>query len=319
MQRIIPCFLAFLASAFIASTAGETRAALITPADWSIGWNRGDPNTTYQEWSWYTSPTGINNPNVANQNPHWAAPGDSDVTDSSGASFVTGTGNIYSFTAITDIDVVIPNAGTAGLETTVVMQLRTSGREPKYGSMRIGGVTPTWIGELDRISLGGAAPFGGDQVDGWALFHLPHADDFTIEFNSWNISMSLDIVVVDTILTPAGSGFYPVDYQGISLNLGDVSHDGLVNVTDLGIVGGNWGDGDGELRELGDADQDGFVTVTDLGVVGSTWGIDYNLTALEEGLGTAHSVPMPRAFMLGGAVMLTAGLRRTRRTCPIRR
>ncbi|MFO0829089.1 MAG: hypothetical protein U0572_13200 [Phycisphaerales bacterium] len=53
-----------------------------------------------------------------------------------------------------------------------------------------------------------------------------------------------------------------------TLCVGDVSVDGVVDATDLGILLGNWG----QLGAMGDVDNDGIVGAADLGIVLGAWG-----------------------------------------------
>lgn len=206
-MRITRLVAAAIPAAFVASPA---LGAFVAPTQW----NRGDAGTTYQEWDVFTSPAGPNDPDVANQNPHWAASGDSDVYDTSGGSFVTSGGNIYSFSVPGQIDVLIPDSGLgASHYTTVVFQLRTQGTEADYSSIRLTyndgtdehTLSPVDSAELFREGLGG---FGGALVDAWFEFHIPYSPaSYLIEFEALSSSMSLDCIAVDSITTTAALGF----------------------------------------------------------------------------------------------------------------
>ncbi len=186
-------------------------AAFVSPS----GWTRSDASSTYQEWDKFSSPAGPNAPNSPNVpagavvdaapfNPNGAA----NVIDSSGASFVTSGGNIYSPSAIIDIDVQVPNYNAgAALWTTIILQTRTQGSLLDLNSIRIehnsNTYTPVEQQLMFQQNLGG---FGGVLQDRWFEFHLPgNAASYTIQFAGAESSVSLDKVAVDTIWTAAAS------------------------------------------------------------------------------------------------------------------
>ena len=167
-------------------------------------WSRGQSNTTYQEWDLFASPAGPNSPDVARfPTSGLATP---NLFDSSGESFIPGSGNIYSFSGPTHIKVDVPNYNSIGSITTVLLQVRTLGTEmvlngtdrPRLtitGSSDL--IYPIDSAELQRISLGGT--FGGDQVDTAFVFNVPSSAGYRIEFDASGSSMSLDRVSVDSI------------------------------------------------------------------------------------------------------------------------
>jgi hypothetical protein len=188
------------------------RADFMTPDVW----NRGDAHTTYQQWETFASPTGPNPPNAPPTVPGAAfnPNGSANVVDGSGASFVTGGGNIYSPTAVVRIDATVPEyARGAAYYTTVLLQTRTQGAEATYtgvDGMRLtyfdGSSThtiyPAAASELFRQTLGGG--FGGELVDYAAVFHVPYSPGLlTFEIDAAGTSMSFDRLAVDTIVTRA--------------------------------------------------------------------------------------------------------------------
>ncbi|GMU24234.1 MAG: hypothetical protein AMXMBFR13_43100 [Phycisphaerae bacterium] len=190
---------ALIAGFVVALLVGLTtaaQAAFVAPALWS----REQANTTYQEWNVFSSPAGPNMPDIGWLNPN----GTPDLFDTSGGSFVTGSGNIYSPTSVLDLRVVVPDYARTGDVTTVILQTRTNGSEIDFDTVRIGGTGFEDRGELLRQPLGG---FGGFAVETWLKFELPYsASSFTVEFKASGTSMSLDRVAVDTI---TASSFVP--------------------------------------------------------------------------------------------------------------
>jgi hypothetical protein len=201
-----------LSLAMLMAMTGVVHAALIAPSSWVRG---VDPSSTYQEWDIFNSPAGPNPPNspgVPAGSTVAAAPfnsnGVANVVETSGASFRTGGGNIYSPSAIVDVDVTVPNfAAAAATWTTVILQTRTQGSSLDVGSVRLtspaGTVSPADSALLFTQALGGP---GGTLEDRWFQFVLPgNAAAYTLEFAGAETSVSLDKVSVDTVWTTAAT------------------------------------------------------------------------------------------------------------------
>lgn len=201
-----------LVAALVALAASPAIAAFVSPTQWV---RSADPRSTYQEWDKFVSSAGPNSPNSPNvpvgavvDAPPTNPNGTADLIETSGTSFVTGGGNIYSFAAATDFDVTVPNYSEPSASwTTVLVQLSTLGSLLDSASVRVssGGTTyqPVESALLFSQVLGG---FGGVQQDRWFEFHLPgNAASYLVEFNSVESSMSLDRVAVDTAWTSAAT------------------------------------------------------------------------------------------------------------------
>ncbi len=84
---------------------------------------------------------------------------------------------------------------------------------------------------------------------------------------------------------------------------GDATGDGIVNVSDLGVLATNYGAGSGFGWSEGDFTGDGFVDVDDLGVLATYYGT-----------GTAaQAVPEPSSLVLLAGLSLLVAFRRNRR------
>lgn len=203
-------------------------AAFVTPDD--FGWQRGDALSVYTQWEFFSNPSGGNAPDAGvfpDPLPDgWTEP---DVVESSGTSFITSSGNIYSFSTPTSFDVTVPNyglgrgpAGPFGFVTTAIVQMRTLGRELAYDSVLFGGFAAAERVELNRGGSG--SPFGGLLVDTLFRFELPgNASDYLLTFDSNGSSMSLDRLSIDTFVGP-GIRSLPVGptLPGPADGLGDV-------------------------------------------------------------------------------------------------
>lgn len=202
VRSLFPCSTVVLAVSVLAlgGAAAPAMAGFIVPDGVNYAWTRGvTANSAYAQWEFFTSTAGPNAPDVgqfaggsfSGSAPAW------NVFDTSGGSFVTGGGNIYSMAGPTNISVIVPNFDLgAAYVTTVLLQLRTQGTEPDPASFNIGGIAPVSSQELLRQPLGGP---GGFLVDTLYRFDLPgNAAGYTVRFDALGSSMSLDRVAVDT-------------------------------------------------------------------------------------------------------------------------
>lgn len=191
----------------------------VVPDGVNYPWVRGSTtNSAYAQYEVFTAPAGPNAPDVGSfaggtlppTAPAW------NVFDTSGGSFVTGGGNIYSPSVPTNIHVTTPNFELgAAYATTILLQVRTQGTEINPSSMNIGSIAPAFTQELFRQQLGG---FGGFLVDTLYLWELPgNALSYEIRFDALEASMSLDRVAVDTFaaVIPAPGGAALLGLGGI--------------------------------------------------------------------------------------------------------
>ena len=100
----------------------------------------------------------------------------------------------------------------------------------------------------------------------------------------------------------AASDHLPVfaDYYDIASHLGDANLDHIVDVSDLGILGGHFGTNGTTLLE-GDFNGDGLVDVTDLGILGANW------TASQSTGNVSVLVPEPTTLSLLAMSVLVVG------------
>lgn len=158
-------------------------------------WSRGDANSTYQEWDVFADPPGVAGtflPDVGVTNSA-GDPGLKEVGYPDSGSFITGTGNIYSFSAPTAFEITIPNFDLgAAYATTVVLQTRVVGTPIDPASVLIFGVAPSVVEEL-------ADPAPGSVETLWRWDDLNgNAAEYVIAFNASGSSMSFGAAAVDT-------------------------------------------------------------------------------------------------------------------------
>jgi hypothetical protein len=179
-------------------------------------WSRGDQHSTYAHWDLFASATAANPPDAGQM----GLTGASLIESSGGTSgaFISGSGNIYSFTGVVSFDVTVPAYGL-GLpyQTTLVAQIVTLGTQADSDSIALSydglaqPVGPDSIVELGRTALGG---FGGDLVSTlyeWNVNGSP--SEFLLQFAAAESSMSLDQLVIDTFVQPMPAAM-PGDFDG---------------------------------------------------------------------------------------------------------
>lgn len=222
------------------------------PGDY--GWTRGDANSTYFAWDYFTSASGGNVPDVG-QFPDplpggWVAP---DVVETTGNGFVTGSGNIYSPFGATSFDITVPNYDLGTGATTLLVQFRTQGTELDYPAVLLEGSAPADIIELDRIDLGDF----GFLVDTLFVFQVSgNASQYVVTAPSVESSMSLDMITVDTFVETACAADFngdgSVDTRDVISYLNawsvkdesaDTNGDGVVDTRDFIAYLNLWTDG----------------------------------------------------------------------------
>ena len=192
------CTVALQTASLILAMAPPVSAAFIAPS-----WRPADfaqaaaTLTTHQGWDAFASPSGPNNPDTADLNPNGVA----DAFETSGMSFVTGGGNIYSPTVAITMQVRVPGFGPSAEPTEFIVQLRTQGNELDTASLQIDGQPAADLEgyaytELERVPLGG---FGGSLVEHRFAFTLPDsASDYTLTWQGAQSSVSQDAIAIDT-------------------------------------------------------------------------------------------------------------------------
>lgn len=185
------------------SFASVAMADFQVPNGVNYGWTRGVTfGSTYAQWESFTSTGGPNNPDVGQSVVGTLAAGAQpfNVTGAGALTVIAGSGNLYSGFAPMSVTMTAPGFNWPAGTTTLLLQVRTVGTEINGATVNIGGVAPTTVTELSRVSLGQQ----GAQVETLYLFNLPSdVSTYTVQFSSVTQFFSLDRVAIDTFTVPA--------------------------------------------------------------------------------------------------------------------
>ncbi|MDP1662764.1 MAG: hypothetical protein Q8L55_12695 [Phycisphaerales bacterium] len=184
------------------SFASVAMADFHVPNGINYGWVRGvTPGSTYAQWESFVSIGGPNNPDVGQSVVGTLAAGAQpfNVTAAGALTVVAGSGNLYSGFAPTAVTMTVPGFNWPAGTTTLLLQVRTVGTEINGATLNIGGVVPTTVTELSRISMGAQ----GAQVETLYRFDLPSdVSTYTVLFSSVTSHFSVDRVAIDTFTVP---------------------------------------------------------------------------------------------------------------------
>ncbi|HYD01723.1 MAG TPA: hypothetical protein VEB22_10895 [Phycisphaerales bacterium] len=185
-------------SVSVAALCAPVHADFLVPNGVNAPWVRGvNGPSAYAQWESFTSVAGPNTPGIGPTVLGSFAPGAPafNVWVTGPTAVRLGSGNIYSGNAPMSVAVTVPSFGLGGgAFTTILLQTRTQGTEINPATMLIGGVAPSSVLELSRISLGGQ----GAQVETAWRWDLPDSQGaYTIAFSSGGPFFSLDAVAVD--------------------------------------------------------------------------------------------------------------------------
>ena len=165
---------------------------------------RGSADSETGYWESFTVPFGAPG-NLANM--AGATTGAILTQDGSSSTFITGSGNIYDFSAtLQAFNLADSTPFSLG---TVVLQVRSLGSEFDYGSFTLNytdGLGAHSLASLDRIELDRGTTFGASvsSLYQWDLSGL-NVSDYSISFAGAAPSVSFDAMTVDTF-----SQFAPV-------------------------------------------------------------------------------------------------------------
>ncbi len=180
--------------AVVLAAGGSATADFIGPD--AYGWSRGDADSTYFEWDYFTNASGGNECDIG-QFPDPLPDGwpDPDVVEITGNGFATGAGNIYSPFGPQVFEISVPNYGYGQGETTLLLQIRGLGTELDYDGVTLDGVLPDEVVELYRENTD-----MGWIVDVLFAFTVSgNADQYVFTAPTVEAHFSLDRVAVDTI------------------------------------------------------------------------------------------------------------------------
>jgi hypothetical protein len=185
-----------------------TQAVWDTTAPWGTA-----TTSQYAEWNVFNS-TNDTSPEVA-----LSAGTTASVRETTGASFVTSGGNIYSFAAATAFTSTL--SGTAGGLFDVYLRISTVGTLANT-TATLNGVNATLVSQLYE-SQGDFGGFGTsyEQEAYWKWTGVTGSSLYTFNFSSSSSSMSLDQVALATVAVPTVTPVpEPEAYSMMALGLG---------------------------------------------------------------------------------------------------
>ncbi|HSH72747.1 MAG TPA: PEP-CTERM sorting domain-containing protein [Methylophilaceae bacterium] len=169
--------IAFSGSAFAASDVWDT------PNPWGTS-----TLSEFAAWNVFGGTTD-NSPEVAGS-------GTGSVKENTGQAFLTGGGNIYSFSAATNFTATLAGS-TSGL-FDVYLRIGTLGTAPVPTAL-LNGVSATKTSVV-VATLGG---FGGSEIETfWKWSNVTGSSLYTFRFGSLESSMSLDQLALATVAIP---------------------------------------------------------------------------------------------------------------------
>ena len=116
-------------------------------------------------------------------------------------------------------------------------------------------------------------------------FALGGGNQHLVEFDTATTGMKSGTLTVTSSSLAAENALFslPITYEVLAaFNPADFNKDGMVDLTDLNILGGNFGTMGGATMMDGDANMDGNVDLTDLNILGGNWGFGVPSTSIPE-------------------------------------
>jgi len=203
MPRNKSCIIVVYRAVCIGLMACTAAPAALLPPPWTRPGSDAQAiadRTTYQHWNSFTSTTGPNPPDVAENNPNGTADAFDSAAPASG-SFITSGGNIYSPNTVIKPRVTVPGYALSDHETRFLVQVISQGGQIDTTDLWLDGVPVSSLPgysytELSRTVLGG---FGGFKIEhAWTFTARADASSFQLDWG-WNVeSASLDQIAVDT-------------------------------------------------------------------------------------------------------------------------
>lgn len=196
-------------------SAFATSGVWNSTAPWS-----GSTLSQYAEWNVFDntalSPAGDITPDVG-----LSAATTASLAETTGAAFVTGGGNVYSFSAATSFTATL--SGTTGGLYDVYLRISTLGTLADT-SATLNGLAATRVLQFNEdqgVVMGGAT---AEQELYWLWEDVAGSSLYTFNFSSISSSMSLDQVTLATVSVPTATPVpEPEAYGMLALGMGLIS------------------------------------------------------------------------------------------------
>jgi hypothetical protein len=207
MNRLCSVVVALVLTAVSGLCQAEAPPNLIPDGATSpfAGWTVGAVDSTWAQWDVFSTPSGTNAPDEG-KFPNTGAYLPTVQEGGGSGAFLTGGGNIYSFSSPTSFDVAVPNlAGKpASYVTRVVAQVHTLGSLLQQSTVQLtyNNGTPTVLTPASAtlaLDIPAAGGFGGAEQLWRYVWDVPYSGaNYLVEFGASSSSMSLAGVRIDT-------------------------------------------------------------------------------------------------------------------------
>lgn len=187
----------FKQTAILCGSLLATTGAHATSASWDVladptngfggltaSWALNAPGSAYAAWNFFGGLTDT----TPDAGSFGSAP--QSVTENSGGAFVTGGGNIYSFSVPLDITAILTGAGNTAGTRDLVLKVESLGTAVDLTSVKLNGVAPTASQLLFSSALGGMGGNEEERVFVWS--NIADLANYSFSFVAAGSSMSLD-------------------------------------------------------------------------------------------------------------------------------
>ncbi len=149
------------------------------------------------------------------------------------------------------------------------------------------------------LSIGGTAGVGNVQEPQAGINYEPNEDKIfkmLLDGKTWAEAAWSSIRQLSYVNTVVGDPL--MTWKQIIP--GDINMDGMVDISDLAIMGANWdltGQAGGALWGEGDLNGDGAVDISDLSILGAYWGTSIAADSADQVIYRLNAAPIPEPAM----------------------
>lgn len=173
-----------------------------------------DTLSEFAAWNVFNNNNPVPNSNIIDNTPEVAGSGVASVKENTAQAFLTGGGNIYSFSAATNFTATLAGS-TSGL-FDVYLRIATLGTAP-IATALLNGVSAT----ITTTNVGSLGGFGGEELESyWKWSDVSGSALYTFQFGASGSSLSLDQLALATVAVPIAAVPEPETYGMMLAGLG---------------------------------------------------------------------------------------------------